>query len=278
MIPTILLTAYLLCASCQPVFFNTNIQDMDSVRKEDQFILDFNRINLNSISVKSEAELPDSLEESGWCLEIANIPEAKLEIYGYVSDDFGFRGILIDMADELYHFPDIYFSSPQLQLPKAYWDEKEELLILSCHNMTGTSLSADELIVIPLNDKNHVQAYSFSQKDLEDQLKKQLLYEYDDGGDSIKLYDNNGNLLGVQNTANLEGRNITGLNVLNFVSFTPGEETIVSVTVGLEVSGWMTPYYDTTSLTLKAPVQIKLSNTYAEFEIGDLACCEENAL
>lgn len=278
MIPTVLLTTYLLCASCHPVFLNTNIQDRGSMRKEEQFILDFNRIDLNNISIKSEAELPDSLEESGWCLEISNIPEAELEIYGYVSDDFGFRGILIDMADELYHFPDIYFSSPQLQLPKVYWDEKEQLLILSCHNMTGTSLSADELIVIPLNDKDDVQAYSFSQKDLEDQLKKQLLYEYDDGGDSIKFYDNNGNLLGMQSTAGLDGRNITGLNVLNFISFTPGEETIVSVTVGLEVSGWMTPYYDTTSLTLKAPVQIKLSNTYAEFEIGDLACCEENAL
>lgn len=130
MIPTVLLTAYLLCASCHPVFLNTNIQDRGSVRKEEQFILDFNRINLNSISIKSEAELPDSLEESGWCLEIANIPEAELGIYGYVSDDFGFRGILIDMADELYHFPDIYFSSPHLQLPKAYWDEKEELLTL----------------------------------------------------------------------------------------------------------------------------------------------------
>ena len=93
------------------------MQNGSSINDEDKFIRDFNELNLDNISVKTQAELPDSLKNSDWCLEIAKIPEAGITAYGYVSDSFGYRGVLINKENMFYHFPDIYFTSPQLQLP-----------------------------------------------------------------------------------------------------------------------------------------------------------------
>lgn len=246
-------------------------QNGSSISAEDKFIRDFNELDLNNISVKTQAELPDSLKDSGWCLEIANIPEANITIYGYISDGFGFRGVLINRENILYHFPDIYFTSPQLQLPKVSWNEDQQLLIMSCHNMTGTSLSADELIVFSFNDPEDVQSFSFSQKSLESQIKQNLSFRYDDTKQLIEFYDGNDRVLGTQSAADLEGKKVSGINVLNFTTFIPGKVTILSVTVGIEVEGWMTPYYDDTSLVVKAPVQIELSSrnnrTFVNFKI-----------
>ncbi|MBO5094339.1 MAG: hypothetical protein J6C33_08290, partial [Lachnospiraceae bacterium] len=191
---------------------------------------------------------------------------------GYISEAFGFRGVLIRRSDMLYRFPDVYFASPQLTFPKAYWNERKELLVMSLHNMTGTGVSADELIAFSFRDPGDVRSFSFSEESLERQIGQNLTFQYHDTEKIITFYDGDGNRLGTQDVSELEGERVVGISALGLMTFEPGSETILETTVGVIVDGWASPYYNDASLVLRAPVEIECSDTGEEplisFRIG----------
>lgn len=242
---------------------------------EQKFLNNFYSINIDNMDIRTEADLPDALNESGWCLKLAEISTAHISAYGYMDGHFGYRGVLIVKDGIIHYFPDIYFSSPELVLPKIKWDEKRQILIMSSHNMTGTALSADELIVFLVNGINKIEYFSFTQVDLEQQIEQQITYSYNEENQEVNISHRYGDLLGSEHVSGIEGKKITGLNVLNMITFIPGQDTIVKIQIGLNVEGWMSPYYSDSPLVLSAPVQIKIveneGQKSVEFTMGELS-------
>lgn len=242
---------------------------------EQKFINNFYSINIDNMDIKTEADLPDALNKSGWCLKLADISTSHISAYGYMDGHFGYRGVLIVKDGSIHYFPDIYYSSPELILPKIKWDEKRQILIMSSHNMTGTALSADELIVFLVNGINKIEYFSFTQADLEQQIAQQITFRYNEENQEVNISHRNGNLLGSEQVSGIEGKKITGLNVLNMITFIPGQDTIVKIQIGLNVEGWMSPYYSDSPLVLSAPVQIKIveneGQNSVEFTFGELS-------
>lgn len=256
-------------------------QKQSEEKAERDFADKFHSIRLETMKLTTEKELPEALTEGGRCLKLADIAEESIRVYGYVDDRFGCRGVFIDRKGILSYFPDIYYSSPSLILPVVYWDKEKQMLVMSCNNMTGTGLSADQLFVFLCSDSRKIDSAAFEEADLGRQLEKQITFQYDKKEKKVVVHNRKGDLLGSERVSDEIGdREITGLNLRDMVTFIPGKVTRIQIQVGYVVEGQASAYYTDAPMTLSAPVTVKTvadgEQSTAEFQVGSLA--QKNSL
>ncbi len=253
-------------------------EDSSAIFFEDMFY----QIDMNILDVKPWDEVLDPAQGDGHCVEIGSIPEAEIEVYGYVSEQFDKRGVFIRQNETIYQF-DINYTAPRLVIPKIGWDEAQKLLIMSCHNASGTGLAVDELFVISFQNPENVKLCSFSGDELNEQIENTLSYEYNETEQAVVFYDESGRELKKLDVSELQGEKVSGIDVSSMVSFYPGKETFLVVKAGVVVENWATPQWmEKDSMILRAPVSMTVSNTGEEavdFKLGPWeAVSEENVL
>lgn len=240
---------------------------------EKDFSDKFQSIRLDTMKLTTEKELPNALTEGGWCLKLADVAAENIHVYGYVDDQFGCRGVLIDRNGVVSYFPDIYYSSPRLILPKIHWDQETQMLVMSCSSIAGTGLSEDQLSVFLCSDSQKIDNVTFKEADLNRQLEKQITFQYNKEEQKVYIRNKKGELLGSEKVSKEAGdKGLVGIDLLDMVTFTPGKVTKIQTQVGYNVAGWVTAYYTDTPLTLSAPVTIKPvtngNQKTAEFQVG----------
>lgn len=174
----------------------------------------------------------ENVSDTGGILCIGEIPEKDIRVYGYNDEEAGFRGVAVEIGEDVNYF-DWFYTSPRMILPKLYWDEARRQLQISCHVYTGTGASADELHVLQQYDTGTLTESRLCLEDYETLLEERIGWNYDEKTKELVLTDaETKEELGAVTVSEEYGEKVTGLELGMISDFELGEKIYLCVSPG----------------------------------------------
>lgn len=174
----------------------------------------------------------ENVSDTGGILCIGEIPEKDIRVYGYNDDEAGLKGVAVEIGEDVNYF-DWFYTSPQMILPKLYWDEARRQLQISCHVYTGTGASADELHVLQQYDTGTLTESRLCLEDYEALLEERIGWNHDEKTKELVLTDTETEEeLGVVTVSKEYGEKVTGLELGMISDFELGEKIYFCVSPG----------------------------------------------
>jgi len=168
---------------------------------------------------------------------IGEIPERKIKAYGYNDEETEFRGVAVEIGEDVNYFDWVY-ASPRLILPDLYWDEERRQLQITCRIYTGAGIAAEELHVLQQYDTGTLQESNFGLNDYSSQLGSRIRYRFDEETRELVLIDTKtGEELAAAAVPEEAGRSASGLELGMISGFELGKEIYLCVSPGYYMDG-----------------------------------------
>lgn len=110
--------------------------------------------------VKAQAK---AFGEEGWekgIVQLAELPEDGIALYGYNDEEYQYRGAAIEHNGNVSYFDWNYMSSTQVQ-PEMFWNADANQLQVTLNLYEGTGVNAEELHVLVEHDTKTLEDFIF---------------------------------------------------------------------------------------------------------------------
>lgn len=205
-------------------------------------------------------------------VSLAETPDGRFQLFGYVGSDTEYRGICIrDWEDNVNSF-DIVYTSPQLQPPRMCWDSEQQILTIAFQSLTGAGGSADRLYAFARWDTGHMEAVEFTKEACEGQLYKRLTYEIDKDKNVVRFFDG-GEEAASFSLEGLDGSRVKGVVYTDDVRYLAGGQPVLEFMPGFLLDGMAAPQYlETPDAALEADLTVKQTEDGVMFAVGGIRC------
>lgn len=221
-----------------------------------------------SIADLSKAEKKDITEEWNTVVQIAELPEYDITMYGYNDEEYHDRGVAIQIGEDVNYF-DWYYTSSRRIMPELFWDDAKKQLQVALNIYTGTGASAQELHILQQYETGTLADIELNIMEYETLLGERLDFSYDEETQLLTLFDkeNNAQLTRVD-VSWLEGMRVEHVGAGEISYFRLGEQIWLVFTPGYLVEGWATPQFDNMP---ELEVELNLTNVEeGTFELGEM--------
>lgn len=188
-------------------------------------LLDMNwdQVRARNLSVDDDPDWQDIV-----C--ISEIPKEEIRLYGYNDEECGYRGVAIEIGDDVNYF-DWTYTSPRCILPEIYWNGQKNQLQAALNIYTGTGADAWELHILQRLLTGTLEDYVLDLNGYKKLLEQRIGYSFDGDTGRLTLYDNkSGETL---TSAEVSGdREAVGLELGDISHFNLGEAITLQVQVG----------------------------------------------
>ena len=237
----------------------------------------FLQMDWNEIEARRLTLTEDVASDFTDILCIAELPGLPMKMYGYNDEEYSFRGVAIQIGEDVNYF-DWYYATSRFRYPSVYWKADDRQLQVSLYNFTGTGVSAEELHVLRQYDTGTLTDAAFGYSDYTTLLEERIGFTYDEASKTLHLLDladsqEVAEIVGIPDTD--EGGALLGIALGDNCEFILGDTIRYRVMVGFLVEDWATVQYEHMPI-LEAPVLIDYDeNGELIFNLGKFRVVED---